>query len=147
GDGCVHVRVDFDLITEAGVARFRRFSEETADLVVAHGGSLSGEHGDGQARAELLPRMYGSELVALFHRFKDLWDPDGGLNPGILARPAPLDANLRFAVLPQRPVDVEFGYPQDGGDFAGAVRRCVGVAKCRTTEASGAGVMCPSFRA
>lgn len=147
GDGCVHVRIDFDLIGADGVARFRRFSEETAGLVVAHGGSLSGEHGDGQARAELLPRMYGHELVALFHRFKDLWDPDGGLNPGILARPAPLDANLRFAVLPKRPVDVEFGYPQDGGDFAGAVRRCVGVAKCRTTEASGAGVMCPSFRA
>ncbi|MGW7094479.1 FAD-binding and (Fe-S)-binding domain-containing protein [Streptomyces sp. NPDC054874] len=147
GDGCVHVRVDFDLMTDAGVARFRRFSEETASLVVAHGGSLSGEHGDGQARAELLPRMYGDELVALFHRFKDLWDPDGGLNPGILARPARLDENLRFAALPKRPVDVEFGYPQDGGDFAGAVRRCVGVAKCRTTEASGAGVMCPSFRA
>ncbi|MEU6954414.1 FAD-binding and (Fe-S)-binding domain-containing protein [Streptomyces sp. NPDC045714] len=147
GDGCVHVRVDFDLISTDGVARFRRFSEETASLVVAHGGSLSGEHGDGQARAELLPRMYGDELVALFHRFKDLWDPDGGLNPGILARPARLDENLRFAVLPKRPVDVEFGYPQDGGDFAGAVRRCVGVAKCRTTEATGAGVMCPSFRA
>ncbi|MEW2063795.1 FAD-binding and (Fe-S)-binding domain-containing protein [Streptomyces sp. NPDC007002] len=146
GDGCIHVRIDFDLITDAGVARFRRFSEETADLVVAHGGSLSGEHGDGQARAELLPRMYGDELVALFGRFKDLWDPDGGLNPGMLARPERLDANLRFSVLPKRPVDVEFGYPQDGGDFAGAVRRCVGVAKCRTQEASGAGVMCPSFR-
>lgn len=147
GDGCIHVRIDFDLISAAGVARFRRFSEETADLVVAHGGSLSGEHGDGQARAELLPRMYGDELVALFGRFKDLWDPDGGLNPGMLVRPDRLDANLRFAVLPKRPVDVEFGYPQDGGDFAGAVRRCVGVAKCRTTETSGAGVMCPSFRA
>ncbi|MDX2919826.1 MULTISPECIES: FAD-binding and (Fe-S)-binding domain-containing protein [Streptomyces] len=147
GDGCIHVRIDFDLMTDAGVARFRRFSEETADLVVAHGGSLSGEHGDGQARAELLPRMYGDDLVALFGRFKDLWDPDGGLNPGMLARPDRLDENLRFSVLPRRPVDVEFGYPQDGGDFAGAVRRCVGVAKCRTTEASGAGVMCPSFRA
>ncbi|WP_411079819.1 FAD-binding and (Fe-S)-binding domain-containing protein [Streptomyces sp. cmx-18-6] len=150
GDGCIHVRIDFDLLTPPGVARFRRFSEELADLVVAHGGSLSGEHGDGQARAELLPRMYGDELVALFGRFKDLWDPDGGLNPGILARPARLDENLRFAVLPQRPVDVAFGYPQDGGDFAGAVRRCVGVAKCRTThtaQGAGAGVMCPSFRA
>ncbi|MYX15657.1 FAD-binding protein [Streptomyces sp. SID8374] len=147
GDGCIHVRIDFDLLTSAGVARFRRFSEELADLVVAHGGSLSGEHGDGQARAELLPRMYGEELVALFGAFKDLWDPDGGLNPGMLARPAPLDTNLRFAVLPRRPVDVEFGYPQDGGDFAGAVRRCVGVAKCRTETAPGAGVMCPSFRA
>ncbi|MGW6578672.1 FAD-binding and (Fe-S)-binding domain-containing protein [Streptomyces globisporus] len=147
GDGCIHVRIDFDLMTDAGVARFRRFSEKAADLVVAHGGSLSGEHGDGQARAELLSRMYGDELVSLFGRFKDLWDPDGGLNPGMLARPDRLDENLRFSVLPKRPVDVEFGYPRDGGDFAGAVRRCVGVAKCRTTEASGAGVMCPSFRA
>ncbi|MFC9001910.1 FAD-binding and (Fe-S)-binding domain-containing protein [Streptomyces microflavus] len=147
GDGCIHVRIDFDLLTPPGIARFRAFSEELADLVVAHGGSLSGEHGDGQARAELLPRMYGDELVGLFGRFKDLWDPDGGLNPGILARPARLDTNLRFAVLPKRPVDVEFGYPQDGGDFAGAVRRCVGVAKCRTEAAPGAGVMCPSFRA
>ncbi|WP_327369147.1 FAD-binding and (Fe-S)-binding domain-containing protein [Streptomyces sp. NBC_01217] len=147
GDGCIHVRIDFDLLTPEGVARFRRFSEELADLVVAHGGSLSGEHGDGQARAELLPRMYGDELVALFSRFKDIWDPYGGMNPGILTRPAPLDENLRFEVLPGRPVDVTFGYPHDGGDFSAAVRRCVGVAKCRTAEPPGAGVMCPSFRA
>ncbi|MGW9051665.1 FAD-binding and (Fe-S)-binding domain-containing protein [[Kitasatospora] papulosa] len=148
GDGCIHVRIDFDLLTAQGVARFRRFSEEQAGLVVAHGGSLSGEHGDGQARAELLPRMYGNDLVRLFTRFKDLWDPDGGLNPGILARPARLDENLRFAVLPRRPVDVTFGYPHDGGDFSAAVRRCVGVATCRTaTPGPGADVMCPSFRA
>ncbi|MGW2098320.1 FAD-binding and (Fe-S)-binding domain-containing protein [Streptomyces olivaceoviridis] len=147
GDGCIHVRVDFDLLTGAGVGRFRRFSEELADLVVAHGGSLSGEHGDGQARAELLPRMYGEETVRLFERAKAVWDPDDLLNPGMLVRPAPLDANLRFSVLPSRPVDVAFGYPADGGDFAAAVRRCVGVAKCRTTTAAGPAVMCPSFRA
>lgn len=147
GDGCVHVRIDFDLLSPEGVARFRRFSEDLAALVVAHGGSLSGEHGDGQARAELLPKMYGDELVALFARFKDLWDPDGGMNPGILARPARLDDNLRFDVLPRRPVDVAFGYPHDGGDFSAAVRRCVGVAKCRTERAAGPSVMCPSFRA
>ncbi|MEU6197905.1 FAD-binding and (Fe-S)-binding domain-containing protein [Streptomyces sp. NPDC047061] len=146
GDGCVHVRIDFDLMGEAGVARFRRFSEELADVVVAHGGSLSGEHGDGLARAELLPRMYGDELVALFGRAKGIWDPDDLLNPGVLVRPAPLDANLRFAVLPREPVPVAFGYPADGGDFSAAVRRCVGVAKCRTTGPSGASVMCPSFR-
>lgn len=92
GDGCIHVRIDFDLLGAAGVARFRRFSEDVADLVVAHGGSLSGEHGDGQARAELLPRMYGEELVALFGRFKDALDPAGGLNPGMLVRPAPSTA-------------------------------------------------------
>ncbi|WP_159769138.1 FAD-binding and (Fe-S)-binding domain-containing protein [Streptomyces sp. HM190] len=149
GDGCIHVRIDFDLLTGPGVARFRRFSEDLADLVVSHGGSLSGEHGDGQARAELLPRMYGPDLIALFERAKALWDPDDLLNPGMLVRPAPLDSNLRFAPLPRGPVPVVFGYPEDGGDFPAAVRRCVGVAKCRTTEVvpgSGA-VMCPSFRA
>ncbi len=148
GDGCIHVRIDFDLLSGSGVRRFRAFSEEQAELVVAHGGSLSGEHGDGQARAELLPKMYGNELVALFGRFKDVWDPAGGMNPGMLARPARLDENLRFEVLPGHPVDVTFSYPHDGGDFSAAVRRCVGVAKCRTEQpAPGAGVMCPSFRA
>ncbi|MFJ8094674.1 FAD-binding and (Fe-S)-binding domain-containing protein [Streptomyces griseofuscus] len=147
GDGCIHVRIDFDLLTEPGIGRFRRFSEELADLVVAHGGSLSGEHGDGQARAELLPRMYGAETVRLFERAKALWDPDDLLNPGMLVRPAPLDGNLRFSVLPAKPVDVAFGYPADGGDFRAAVRRCVGVAKCRTTTGAGPAVMCPSFRA
>ncbi|AKZ56405.1 putative oxidoreductase [Streptomyces ambofaciens ATCC 23877] len=147
GDGCIHVRIDFDLLTAAGVARFRRFSQELADVVVAHGGSLSGEHGDGQARAELLPRMYGEEMVALFERAKAAWDPDDLLNPGMLVRPAPLDSNLRFSVLPREPVHVAFGYPADGGDFSAAVRRCVGVAKCRTTSAAGSSVMCPSFRA
>lgn len=148
GDGCIHVRIDFDLMSEVGVRRFRRFSEELAQLVVAHGGSLSGEHGDGQARAELLPKMYGADLVRLFERVKGVWDPADLLNPGMLVRPAPLDTNLRFAPLPRQPVDVAFGYPHDGGDFSAAVRRCVGVAKCRTASAgSGGGVMCPSFRA
>jgi FAD/FMN-containing dehydrogenase/Fe-S oxidoreductase len=147
GDGCIHVRIDFDLLTEAGIGRFRRFSEELADLVTAHGGSLSGEHGDGQARAELLPKMYGAELVRLFERAKGVWDPDDLLNPGMLVRPAPLDSNLRFSVLPREPVDVAFGYPGDRGDFSAAVRRCVGVAKCRTTTATGPAVMCPSYRA
>jgi len=147
GDGCIHVRIDFDLMREAGVRVFRDFSTDLADLVVTHGGSLSGEHGDGLARAELLPRMYGDEMVGLFHRFKDLWDPANGLNPGVLARPRRLDQDLRFDVLPRRPVDVEFGYPHDGGDFSAAVRRCVGVAKCRNESVSGASVMCPSYRA
>ncbi|WP_333767702.1 FAD-binding and (Fe-S)-binding domain-containing protein [Streptomyces sp. IBSBF 2435] len=152
GDGCVHVRIDFDLVDPAGVARFRRFSGAAADLVVSHGGSLSGEHGDGRARAELLPKMYGPELIALFSDFKDLWDPDGGMNPGTLVRPDPIDSNLRFAALPSAtsgPVDVEFTYPGDGGDFVAAVRRCVGVAKCRTSADvgdAGSAVMCPSFR-
>ncbi|MFG2135418.1 FAD-binding and (Fe-S)-binding domain-containing protein [Streptomyces sp. NPDC048650] len=149
GDGCIHVRIDFDLLTDPGIRRFREFSYDLGELVVSHGGSLSGEHGDGQARAELLPKMYGPELVGLFGRFKDLWDPAAGLNPGMLVRPARLDENLRFDVLPKRPVPVEFGYPHDDGDFSAAVRRCVGVAKCRvaSTGPGSPDVMCPSFRA
>ncbi|MFD4764722.1 FAD-binding and (Fe-S)-binding domain-containing protein [Streptomyces niveus] len=151
GDGCIHVRIDFDLLSTEGVRVFRRFSEDVARLVVAHGGSLSGEHGDGLARSELLPTMYGDELTALFGRFKDVWDPAGGMNPGSIARPARLDENLRFEVLPRERVDVAFAYPHDGaegGDFSAAVRRCVGVAKCRVEgPSSGPGVMCPSFRA
>ncbi|WP_327688554.1 FAD-binding and (Fe-S)-binding domain-containing protein [Streptomyces tubercidicus] len=149
GDGCIHIRIDFDLLTTPGIRRFRDFSYDLGELVVAHGGSLSGEHGDGQARAELLPKMYGPELVHVFEQFKSLWDPAAGLNPGMLIRPARLDENLRFAVLPRRPVPVEFGYPHDNGDFSAAVRRCVGVAKCRnaTTAPGSTDVMCPSFRA
>ncbi|MCX5376789.1 FAD-binding and (Fe-S)-binding domain-containing protein [Streptomyces sp. NBC_00091] len=134
GEGCVHVRIDFDLVTAPGVARFRAFSGDLADLVVAHGGSLSGEHGDGQARAELLPRMYGPEVIALFGAYKDVWDPAGGMNPGILVRPARLDENLRFAVLPA------------ASALGRDVARCVGVAKCRSTEPGGPSVMCPSYR-
>ncbi len=132
GDGCVHVRIDFDLYTPKGVGHFRRFSEAVADLVVAHGGSLSGEHGDGQARAELLPKMYGTELVGLFGEVKDVWDPERGLNPGMLVRPGKLDKNLRFKGLGSVP----------------EAARCVGVAKCRVEGPStGPGVMCPSYRA
>ncbi|MFB7055682.1 FAD-binding and (Fe-S)-binding domain-containing protein [Streptomyces vinaceus] len=133
GEGCVHVRIDFDLASGAGIARFRSFSTDLADLVVSHGGSLSGEHGDGQARAELLPRMYGPEVIRLFGAYKDVWDPAGGMNPGMLVRPDRLDENLRFAVLPATP-------------FAGEVARCVGVAKCRSDAAAGPEVMCPSYR-
>ncbi|MFJ9828853.1 FAD-binding and (Fe-S)-binding domain-containing protein [Streptomyces sp. NPDC101160] len=169
GDGCVHVRIDFDLWTREGVARFREFSAEVADLVVAHGGSLSGEHGDGKARAELLPKMYGDELVALFGAVKDLWDPDGGLNPGMLVRPEPLDSGLRFTGLPvvsrgagpavvgrgAGPAVVGRGAEHGAGRGAEAVAhlgreaaRCVGVAKCRADgPGSGTGVMCPSYRA
>ncbi|MFF5705864.1 FAD-binding and (Fe-S)-binding domain-containing protein [Streptomyces sp. NPDC012794] len=134
GEGCVHVRIDFDLVSAAGVARFRSFSGELADLVVSHGGSLSGEHGDGQARAELLPRMYGPRVMELFGAYKDVWDPAGGMNPGILVRPARLDENLRFAAVAR------------GAALGEEVARCVGVAKCRTAEPGGPGVMCPSYR-
>ncbi|MEU6081588.1 FAD-linked oxidase C-terminal domain-containing protein [Streptomyces sp. NPDC047108] len=146
GEGCLHVRIDFDLTTEEGTAAFRVFVTEAARLVAEHGGSLSGEHGDGQARSELLPLMYPPEVIALFERFKDVWDPDGGLNPGMIVRPRPLDADLRTA--PHRtplPLATVFPFPADDGDFAKATRRCVGVGKCRTARPGG-GVMCPSYR-
>jgi Fe-S oxidoreductase len=145
GEGCIHIRIDWDLVSPEGVAAYRRFVEEGADLVARHGGTLSGEHGDGQVRAELLPRMYSPEMIALFARFKAIWDPGDRMNPGMIVRPYRIDENLRFAALKPLPIATEFAYPHDGGDFAQAMRRCVGVAKCRNHGVDGA-VMCPSFR-
>ncbi|MDT7574222.1 MAG: hypothetical protein QOH17_555 [Pseudonocardiales bacterium] len=145
GDGCLHIRIDFDLLTAKGVAGFRAFMEEAADLAVAHGGSLSGEHGDGSARAELLPRMYPPEIIEAFSAFKGIWDPDDRMNPDRVVRPAKLDEDLRvFVGLPTLRDDPVLAFAEDRGSFARATRRCLGVGKCVT--ASG-GVMCPSFRA
>jgi FAD/FMN-containing dehydrogenase/Fe-S oxidoreductase len=145
GDGCLHVRIDFDLLTPAGLRGFRAFLTEGADLVAEHGGSLSGEHGDGQARSELLARIYPPELLTAFAGFKAAWDPDGLLNPGLVVRPRRVDSDLRVdPAHPSRSLPVVFAYAADGGDFARASRRCVGVAKCRTGSG---GVMCPSYRA
>ncbi|MFI7037291.1 FAD-binding and (Fe-S)-binding domain-containing protein [Microbispora rosea] len=143
GQGCVHSRIDFDLRSLGGVHAFRRFMEEAADLVVAYGGSLSGEHGDGHGRAELWPRMFPPELMRAFEEFKRVWDPDGRMNPHKLIDPYPLDAHLREGPA-YRPRDLEhvFAYPLDGGSFTEAAGRCFGVGKCR--HLSG-GVMCPSF--
>ena len=141
GEGCVHIRIDFDLGHDDGVAAFRRFVEEGADLVARHGGSLSGEHGDGQVRAELLPRMYSPAVIELFARFKAIWDPRDRMNPGMVVRPYRVDENLRF--VPLLATNTAFTYPHDKGDFARAARRCVGVAKCRNHSGS---VMCPSFQ-
>ena len=145
GEGCVHTRTDFDLTSEAGIAKYRSFVEEAADLVVSHGGSISGEHGDGQARAELLPRMFGDRLVAAFREFKAIWDPDGRMNPGKVVEPMPLDANLRLGAGYQAPAPrTRFAFAADEGSFGRAALRCVGVGKCRKTDA---GAMCPSFMA
>jgi FAD/FMN-containing dehydrogenase/Fe-S oxidoreductase len=145
GDGCLHVRIDFDLLTPPGIANFRAFMEDAADLVVAHGGSLSGEHGDGAARAELLPRMYPPEIINAFEEFKGIWDPDDRMNPDRVVRPARLDEDLRiFVGMPTLADTPKLAYTPDRGSFARATRRCLGVAKCVT--ASG-GVMCPSYRA
>lgn len=146
GDGCIHVRIDFDLQTQPGVEKYRRFVSEAADLVLAYGGSLSGEHGDGQARAELLPKMFGPELIDAFRRFKALWDPDWRMNPGKVIDADPIDAHLRLGgkFRPPRP-ETWFSYPEDKGDFVqAAALRCVGVGACRR---HGGGVMCPSFMA
>ena len=142
GQGCVHTRIDFELRTSEGRKNFRSFLEAAADLVVSLGGSLSGEHGDGQALAELLPRMYGDELVEGFREFKSIWDPDWKMNPGKVVRPNPLDADLKLAQPLERP-RVAFAYPHDGGDFRHAVTRCVGVGRCRKPD--GQDVMCPSY--
>jgi Fe-S oxidoreductase len=145
GHGCVHTRINFDLQSKDGIAKFRKFMEEAADLVVSYGGSISGEHGDGQARGELLPRMFGPELVQAFREFKSAWDPEWKMNPGKLIDPYKLDENLRLgaAYAPWEP-KTNFQFVADHGSLAQATLRCVGVGKCRRDEG---GVMCPSFRA
>ena len=145
GQGCVHCRITFDLATADGVRAYRSFIDDAADLVVAYGGSLSGEHGDGQQRAELLPKMYGPKLIEAFREFKSIWDPDGKMNPGKVVDPYPITSDLRLG--PEwRPLEVKthFAYPEDKGDFAHASLRCVGVGKCRRPDG---GTMCPSYMA
>jgi FAD/FMN-containing dehydrogenase/Fe-S oxidoreductase len=146
GQGCMHVRYDFDLRSQQGIAKFRAFVEDAADLCVSYGGSLSGEHGDGQARAELLHKQYGEELVGAFREFKRIWDPGTKMNPGKVVDPYRLDENLKLGAgyAPWRP-PVRFAYPEDKGDFAHATIRCVGVGRCRKPD--GMDVMCPSFMA
>ena len=144
GEGCMHMRMDFDLLTGPGLARYRSFVEQAAELVIRLGGSVSGEHGDGRARSELLARMYGPDVVAIFDEVKSIWDPVGVLNPHVISDPAPLDADIRHrGRAKDRSVATAFSYPNDAGSFAQAQRRCVGVGKCR--QSSG-GVMCPSYQ-
>jgi FAD/FMN-containing dehydrogenase/Fe-S oxidoreductase len=143
GQGCVHTRIDFDLQTTEGIRKFRSFIDEAADLVVSYDGSFSGEHGDGQARASLLPKMFGEELVQAFGEFKAIWDPQGKMNPGKIVHPYLPDQNLRLGT-DYRPWDPKtiFQFPEDEGSFARAALRCVGVGKCRRTDG---GTMCPSY--
>ncbi len=148
GQGCLHMRFNFDLESEEGIGKYRRFLDDAADIVLAHGGSLSGEHGDGQARAALLPKMFGPELIQAFNEFKAVWDPTNKMNPGKLADPVavyqPQD-NLRLGVgYETHHVKTHFQFPEDGGSFSMATLRCVGVGLCRKEDA---GTMCPSYMA
>ena len=145
GDGCVHVRIDFPLRDRPLV--FRRFTEDAAKLVAAHGGSMSGEHGDGRARGELLRHMYSPAALGLFAAIKRAFDPGNVLNPGVIVAPADLDADLRVPAARPLRDRLGFAYSHDGGDFTTAVHRCVGVGKCRADTTPGGGVMCPSFLA
>jgi len=145
GQGCVHMRHNFDLESEAGIRAFRSFIERAADIALAHGGSLSGEHGDGQARGALLPKMFFPELMEAFRTFKRLWDPLNRLNPGKLIDAYEPDEDLRLGAdyKPWQP-KTHFAFTEDNGSFASAALRCVGVGACRKQDA---GTMCPSFMA
>ncbi|MGH3332672.1 MAG: FAD-linked oxidase C-terminal domain-containing protein, partial [Nocardioidaceae bacterium] len=144
GDGCVHVRIDFSLTSSEGRAGFRSFLEEAADLVASYGGTLSGEHGDGRARSELLPRMYSPEAVAVFAQVKSIFDPGDLLNPGVLVAPRPLDADLRLAG-PLTEPRTTLRLTHDNGSLGSAVHRCTGVGKCLADNTGTGGVMCPSY--
>ncbi|SFL05269.1 FAD-binding and (Fe-S)-binding domain-containing protein [Geodermatophilus ruber] len=148
GDGCVHVRIDFPFGRgeDRGRGAYRAFVTDAAALVARFGGSISGEHGDGRARSELLPHMYSPEALGLFERVKGLFDPGDLLNPGVLVHPARIDDDIRVAAAPRLTEGLALAYRHDGGDFSAAVHRCTGVGKCRADLGSG-GVMCPSWPA
>ncbi len=145
GDGCVHVRIDLPLERDGSV--LRSFVTDAARLVTAHGGSLSGEHGDGRARSELLGLMYSPEALAVFGTFKQLMDPRNLLNPGIIVEPQPVDVNLRRPKALPIAATGGFSFTDDDGDFTKAVHRCVGVGKCRADGTASGGFMCPSYLA
>ncbi|MTV27081.1 FAD-binding oxidoreductase [Nitriliruptoraceae bacterium ZYF776] len=147
GDGCLHVRLDFPFHRPDGPEVFRAFLGDAADLVAAHGGSLSGEHGDGRARSELLGRMYPPAVLDAFAAFKHTFDPDGICNPGVLVDPAPLDADLRAVGRSSRTAGLGFRYEADGGDLGAAVHRCTGVGRCVVDTPAPGQVMCPSYLA
>ncbi|XAS76628.1 FAD-binding and (Fe-S)-binding domain-containing protein [Dermatophilaceae bacterium Sec6.4] len=146
GDGCMHVRLDIPIDAPGGPGYLRSFMVDAAKLVATYGGSLSGEHGDGRARSELLPLMYSPEVIDLFGAAKAICDPDNLLNPGVLVDPAPLTADLRFPAR-KTPTPLAFAWTADGGDFSQAVHRCTGVGKCRADNTASGGVMCPSYLA
>jgi FAD/FMN-containing dehydrogenase/Fe-S oxidoreductase len=145
GQGCIHSRLSFDLRTAEGIATYRAFLEDAADLCVSLGGSISGEHGDGQQRAELLEKQFGPELLEAMREFKSIWDPGWKMNPGKVVDAYRLDENLKLGTdynPPRRPL--KFAYEEDGGDFAHAALRCVGIGKCRVPRAET--TMCPSYQ-
>jgi len=143
GHGCIHMRVSFDLQSEAGIRKYGEFVERAADLVVSYGGSLSGEHGDGQSRGALLPRMFGPELMSAFRQFKAVWDPQNKLNPHKVVDAYLPTENLRLGAdyKPLQP-ETHFKFVDDGGSFANAAARCIGLGACRKLDS---GVMCPSY--
>ncbi len=144
GDGCIHARITFDTRSAEGVTHWRAFSQEIAHLVVKFGGSLSGEHGDGQAKAEFLPIMFGERLMDAFRQFKDIWDPQKRMNPGKLIDAYRMDENLRFGPDYQRPaINTKLQFVEDLGGFARSSERCIGMGKCRSQSGS----MCPSYQA
>ncbi|WP_433527694.1 FAD-binding and (Fe-S)-binding domain-containing protein [Nocardia pseudovaccinii] len=144
GDGCIHVRLDLPIADAP--QRFRNFIQDATELVVRYGGSLSGEHGDGRARSELLSIMYSQDALDAFAGYKALFDPDDVLNPGVLVAPRPIDADLRLVGV--RPIGAGgFAFPHDNGDIAMAVHRCVGIGKCRADTRATGGFMCPSYLA
>ena len=143
GQGCIHTRIDFDLKTVAGVEHYREFLNEAGDLVVAYGGSISGEHGDGQSKAALLPKMFGADLVRDFGEFKAIWDPGNAMNPHKVVDPYLPGENLRLGPHYHPPqLETHFRFPDDKGSFSYATERCVGIGECRKEQN---GTMCPSY--
>jgi FAD/FMN-containing dehydrogenase/Fe-S oxidoreductase len=145
GHACIHMQTSFDLQSEAGIRKYGEYVDRAADLVVKHGGSISGEHGDGQSRGALLPKMFGPELMEGLREFKRVWDPDWKMNPGKLIDAFPPTENLKLGA-DYKPHDppTHFKFPDDDGSFAKASLRCIGIGECRKSDY---GTMCPSYMA
>jgi FAD/FMN-containing dehydrogenase/Fe-S oxidoreductase len=145
GHGCIHMQVSFDFETEHGIRRYEEFINRGADLVLRYGGSLSGEHGDGQARGTLLPKMFSPELMRAFGEFKAVWDPGNRMNPHKVVDAYQPTENLRLGAdyKPAQPATF-FAFPDDKGSLSRATMRCIGLGECRKHDY---GTMCPSYMA
>ncbi len=142
--GCLHIRPLVNLKKNTGIDTMYQIADEISDLVLEFGGSLSGEHGDGIVRGAWAEKMFGPELVNHFREVKDLFDPNGIMNPGKVFDTPDMRENLRYGSdYATEPIATKLDWTSDGG-FAGAIERCNGVGACRKVNA---GAMCPSYMA
>lgn len=144
--GELHLRPVINLQKPTEIEKMKKMAGEIADLVRNYRGSLSGEHGDGRARAPYIEKVLGSEMMPLLKKVKQIWDPENIFNPSKITDPKPMEQDLRYSPAYQRPdVDTHFNWRKEES-FADALELCNGAGVCRKLADSG-GTMCPSYMA